>query len=83
MRTSKDRAEFMYGRKGVKYGVYNHMKKEFQFGVCEDSPMLAQARLHYLIGDDAKKWRFEFRPIPKEVYLSVEFISQQRRYEKR
>ena len=78
-----DRAEFMYGRKGVKYGVYNTMKKEFQFGVCEDSPMLAQARLHYLIGDDAKKWRFEFRPIPKEVYLSVEFISQQRRYEKR
>ena len=79
---SKDRITFMHGKRGVKYGVYNTMKKEFQFGICEDSPMLAQARLHYLIGDDAKKWRFEFRPIPKEVYLSVEFISQQRRYER-
>lgn len=78
-----DHAVFMYGKKGVKYGVYNTVKKEFQFGVCEDSPMLAQARLHYHIGDDAKKWRFEFRPIPKEVYLSPEFISQQRRYERK
>ena len=80
---SKDRFTFMRGKRGVKYGVYNTMKKEFQFGVCEDSPMLAQARLHYLIGDDAKKWRFEFRPIPKEIYTSVEFISQQRRYERK
>lgn len=82
MSTSKDRFTFMHGKKGVKYGVYNSMKKEFQFGICEDSPMLAQARLHYIIGDDAKKWRFQFKPIPKEVYLSVEFISQQRRYER-
>ena len=69
----------MHGKNGVKYGVYNSMKKEFQFGICEDSPMLAQARLHYFIGDDAKKWRFEFRPIPKEIYLSVEFATVRRR----
>ena len=75
----EDRAIFMRGKRGVKYGVYNTMKKEFQFGICEDSPMLAQARLHYLIGDDAKKWRFEFRPIPKEIYLSVEFATVRRR----
>lgn len=78
----EDRATFMYGKKGVKYGVYNSVKKQFQFGVCEDSPMLAQARLHYIIGDDAKKWRFEFRPIPPEIYLSAEFINQKRRYER-
>lgn len=75
----KDRATYMYGKKGVKYGVYNTMKKEYQFGICEDSPMLAEARLHYLIGDDAKKWRFQFKPIPKEVYLSVEFANVRKR----
>ena len=79
MSTSKDRAEFMHGKHNVKYGVYNTLKKEFQFGICEDSPMLAQARLHYFIGDDAKKWRFQFKPIPKEVYMSVEFVSARRR----
>lgn len=78
----EDRATFMYGKKGIKYGVYNTMKKQFQFGVCEDSPMLAQARLHYIIGDDAKKWRFEFHPIPPEIYLSGEFINQKKRYER-
>ena len=76
---SKDREVWMRGKKNVKYGVYNTMKKEFQFGICEDSPMLAQARLHYFIGDDAKKYRFEFRPIPKEIYLSVEFINVRNR----
>lgn len=76
---NKDRAEFMHGKKGVKYGVYNSVKKEFQFGVCEDSPMLAQARLHYLIGDSAKKWRFEFKPIPKEVLESEEFIKNRKK----
>lgn len=65
MSTSKDRVTYMRGKKGVKYGVYNTVKKEFQFGICEDSPMLACARLHYLIGDNAKKWRFDFRPIPE------------------
>ena len=70
----RDREEFMYGKKGVKYGVWNSVKKEFQFGICEDSPMLAQARLCYLIGDSAKKWRFEFKPIPKEVYQSESFL---------
>ena len=82
MSTSKDRAEFMHGKKDVKYGVYNSVKKEFQFGICEDSPMLAQARLHYYIGDNAKKWRFELKPIPPEIYLSVDFINQKRRYER-
>ena len=82
MSTSKDRAEFMFGKKDVKYGVYNSVKKEFQFGICEDSPMLAQARLHYCIGDNAKKWRFQFKPIPPEIYLSVDFINQKRRYER-
>lgn len=79
MSSRTDRAEFMFGKKDTKYGVFNSVKKEFQFGICEDSPMLAQARLHYFIGDNAKKWRFEFKPIPKETYLSTEFINVRRR----
>jgi hypothetical protein len=29
--------------------------------------MLAEARLYQKLGDDAKKWRFEVRQLPKEV----------------
>lgn len=79
MSTSKDRIVWMHGKKNVKYGVYNTMKKEFQFGICEDSPMLAQARLHYFIGDDAKKWRFQFKPIPEAIYKSFDFVRERRR----
>lgn len=60
-----DRIEYIRGRKGVKYGIYNTKAKQFQFGISEDTPMLAQARLHQIIGDDAKKWRFEARALPK------------------
>lgn len=52
------------GVKGKKYGIYNTSAKKFQFGICEDSPMLAEARLFYILGEDAKKWRFEPRMLP-------------------
>ena len=35
-----------------------------KWGICEDTPMLAVARLYQKIGDDAKKWRFEPRQLP-------------------
>ena len=79
MSTSKSRIEFMFGKKDTKYGVYNSLKKEFQFGICEDSPMLAQARLYYFIGDDAKKWRFQFKPIPEAIYKSTDFVRERKR----
>lgn len=59
-----DRQERMYGKPGVKYGIYNTLRKEFQFGISEDTPLLAEARLMQKIGDDARKWRFETRRIP-------------------
>ena len=40
-------------------------EKCFQFDIREDTPMLAVARLYQKIGDDAKKWRFEPRQLPK------------------
>lgn len=61
------RYERMYGRDGFRYGVWNTLKKEFQFGINEETPMLAEARLCQKIGDDARKWRFEVKRIPKEM----------------
>ena len=45
--------EWIYGCEGEKYGVWNSVRREFQFGICEDTPMLAEARLFQRIGDDA------------------------------
>lgn len=66
--------EWMHGRDGEKYGVWNTVRKKFQFGICEDTPMLADARLFQRIGDNARKYRFEIRRLPKgednEVYTT-------------
>ena len=64
--SKKNRHEYYRGKPGVKYGVYNLSAKCFQFGICEDTPMLAQARLFQKIGDDAHKWRFEPRALPPD-----------------
>ena len=48
------------------YGVYNSIKKEFQFGIKESSKRKARQKLFNQIGNDARKWRFEIREI-KEV----------------
>lgn len=57
--------EWIHGRDGEKYGVWNTVRKKFQFGICEDTPMLADARLFQRIGDNARKYRFEIRRLPK------------------
>jgi len=54
-----------FGVSGKKWGIYNTAKKEWQFGICEDTPMLAQARLYHKIGNDARKYRFETKELPK------------------
>lgn len=57
------------------YGIYNTMKKEFQFGIKEPSKRKAMQRLFNKIGNDARKWRFEVREIkegnPKARKLDV------------
>ena len=60
-----NRYEYHHGKSNTQYGIYNSVTKCFQFGIREDTPMLAVARLHQKIGDDANKWRFEPRPLPK------------------
>lgn len=64
--SKKNRHEYYRGKPGVKYGMYNLSAKCFQFGICEDTPILAQARLFQKIGDDARKWRFEPRALPPD-----------------
>lgn len=61
------RTTYYQGAPGVKWGIWNTAKKCFQFGICEDTPMLAEARLFQKIGDDARRWRFEARRLPKEA----------------
>lgn len=45
------------------FGIYNTLKKEFQFGICEPTERAAQRKLFKKIGKDAYKWRFEVRKI--------------------
>lgn len=49
------------------YGIWNTVRKEFQFGICTDSADLAVAELVYRIGDGARRWRFEPRRIPEDL----------------
>ena len=59
------RDTYYHGLPGVKWGIWNTVAHCFQFGIIEDIPMLAQARLFQKIGDDARKYRFEPRQLPK------------------
>lgn len=65
------REVYMFGVRGEQYGIWNTSRKRWQFGIFEDTPMLAEARLFQKIGDDARKWRFEVRPLPKEMRKST------------
>lgn len=58
------RSAYYRGVPGRKYGIWNSVAKCFQFNICEDTPMLAEARLYQKIGDDARKYRFEPRMLP-------------------
>lgn len=49
---------------GRKWGVWNSMRKQFQFGIKEDSPLLVHKKLFKKIGYDALKYRFTYRPYP-------------------
>lgn len=59
--------EYIHGREGRKYGIWNSARKCFQFGICEDTPQRAERRLFEKIGKDAYKWRFEARALPKNA----------------
>ena len=62
---------YHHGQPGQKYGVWNTMAKRWQFNICEDTPMLAVARLYQKIGDDARKGRFEPRLLPVKMRQEI------------
>ena len=68
------REEFYRGKRGAKYGIWNREKAVWQFDICEDTPFLAEARLHQKIGDGAKKWRFEARRLPDRKITLVKRV---------
>lgn len=53
------RSTYIRGIPNRKWGIWNKEKKQFQFDIREDTPMLAEARLFQIIGEDARKWKFE------------------------
>ena len=52
---------------GRTWGIWNSIKKEFQFGIKEKSPMLAEEKLFQRIGWSAAKYRFSARAYPNET----------------
>lgn len=62
------RDTYYHGLPGTKWGIWNTVQHSFQFGISEDTPMLAMARLYQKIGDDARKYRFDPRPLPKKFF---------------
>ena len=62
-----NRDVYQMGAKGAKWGIWNRRKKEWQFRICEDTPMLAEARLYQMIGDKAWRWRYKARRLPTNL----------------
>lgn len=50
----------------ARYGIWNNMRKEFQFGIDEPTEKRARDKLFKKIGYDSFKWRFEVRDIEKQ-----------------
>lgn len=48
-----------------KYGIWNMKAKCFVWGISEDTPMLAEAKLFQKIGYNARKWKYKVKEIPK------------------
>lgn len=50
-----------------RYMIWNNVKKEYQFSkICETTEKGANTLLFKIIGNDARKWRFEVRKVEKE-----------------
>ena len=55
-----------------RYMIWNDLQKEFQFpSICETTEKGANTLLFKKIGNDARKWRFEVKKLPKEEALNI------------
>lgn len=67
---------YYHGDGHSKWGIWNNMRKEFQFGICENTPLLAEKKLWQKIGNDARKWRFEVKQLPRTVRDSNKYEAE-------
>ena len=65
-RNERRKEVYLHGAPGKKYGIWNSMRKEFQFGICEDTPCKAEEALFKKIRYDSYKARFEVKAIPDD-----------------
>lgn len=55
-----------------RYMIWNDLKKEYQFpSICETTEKGANTLLFKFIGNDARKWRFKIKKLPKEEALNI------------
>ena len=47
------------------FGIWSTVSKQFVFGIQEPSKSKAEKALFNKIGNNARKWRFEVKPIRK------------------
>jgi hypothetical protein len=59
------------GVPGKKYGIWDGVENCWKHDICEDTPMLAMARLFQRIGAGAKSSRYEPRMLPDKVAHSA------------
>lgn len=55
---------YYQGVPGKKYGIWDSVDNCWKHDVCEDTPMLAVARLYQKIGAGAKSSRYSPRMLP-------------------
>lgn len=58
------KTSYYQGIPGKKYGIWDSVDKCWKHDVCEDTPMLAMARLFQKIGAGAKNSRYSPRMLP-------------------
>lgn len=63
---------YWHGIPGSQWGIWDRQLNAFRDDVREDTPMLAQARLYQILGQDAKLYRYEARQLPQENKTETE-----------
>lgn len=62
-----NKVEFQKGRKYNEYGIFDKHLNQFREDVAEDTPMLAKARLMFIIGKkQASKRRYIIQTLPED-----------------
>lgn len=59
------------GVQGKLWGILDTVKQMWIYGICEDTPMLAEARLYQIIGKEAREHRYEPRMLPDGIRKSM------------